>query len=434
MALPMVAGTESARLEAMVNSANRGTLVLDPASSSLREKAMEYLSFVKKQWQAFRLAHEMSKLEVPNSEVQDDEETSQNGEGLYSLLSISNIRRTLGITNSTTPQLLKYAAMAAPLVMIQAGAVGCGGASSLQFSSRPSCDSRISLKGTNIDPKLEDAVNSLKDYICYRYVTEKYYSGLGDKLKAFIRQEKGAPLDGYDMRDISGLSPLNKHFIPKGIAVIQSQSVSGAIYSIIKTDSAFNAHIPGILSATAKVVYLGDKLFSTNPDRNVAMANLFNYNTDREEAVVFLPYKFLQRWVSGADLERLSHNTIYDELGHVLLKFEQKEAQLVALSAGIKRPVKTLSDIRKYVDNEVPTWNKRPEVDNLSKYREMPREYHIPYSQIINELGNLHKELYGNTPRLMELSDQKIQAFSYYLLINHMKKKSIDPYIRNRQK
>ena len=217
-------------------------------------------------------------------------------------------------------------------------------------AKQASLDDRISLEGTSIDPKHEEFVNHVKDYVVANYITRDFTKGT----KALTELRKYGIIERHTM----DIREMNEFLMPKGVALTMFFDAKGAkvisIYEIFKQDK-YNAHAFGEYVGTYERVLLGKKLFSTHGGYGASTS----FKADKtKNAVIFIPYLELQKiyYNSKALDERIEIATLH-EVHHNTHSLSEVGAELFALGAGVGKKFNSAEDIVKDLSTQELTYS-----------------------------------------------------------------------------
>ena len=305
-----------------------------------------------------------------------------------------------------------------------------------------SLDDRISLAGTSADPKHEEFVNYLKDYIASKYVTKDFMKERESltELRKYGVIQKG-------IRDITmNIREINEFLIPMGMFLVEFSARIGNtlkenidIHEIHKKDK-FEAYVGGEHISTYDRVLLGKILFSTKTIPGyTGVAGEYKLGNPKKP-VIFIPYLTLKgltlKGIYGSDpqaLTKIVNHYSMHEVGHAKYRFEEEGAKLFALSAGMDRKVKIsdLSDIVDYLNKQTLTYDKGPIIKDVFGIRGFGNDDPNIVADIIiqNGLIDLSKQInsidsnYPSDPR--KASDQQIHAMAKLLFDRFLMKNPI---------
>ena len=301
-----------------------------------------------------------------------------------------------------------------------------------------SLDDRISLAGTSADPKHEEFVNYLKDYIASKYVTKDFMK----EREALTELRKY----GIAQRHAMNIREINEFLIPMGMFLVEFSARIGNtlkenidIHEIHKKDK-FEAYVGGEHISTYDRVLLGKILFSTKTIPGyTGVAGEYKLGNPKKP-VIFIPYLTLKgltlKGIYGSDPQALTkivdHYSMH-EVGHAKYRFEEEGAELFALSAGMDRKVRIndASDIVDYLNKQTLTYNNGPIIIDVFGFRGFGKDDPNRVAGIIIQKGliGLSKEInsidskYTSDPR--DASDQQLQAMAKILFDRFLMKNPI---------
>ena len=301
--------------------------------------------------------------------------------------------------------------MAAPLVMIQAGAVGCGGSLTTGLSGR------VSNANPNIDRRL---VSLLKEYVdnWVNYDKAKLFAAFGKLQKEYGIKE-------------ANFVEMNSNLMDKyGVFWTWLGHNKYALHEIeFQKEYIIQAH--GTDMGKISAVMLGNTLLSTHPETQGKGGEYELKKSKRK--IFFLPYQFIrEEYGGGIDSAILLEHGVYHEFSHGVFGFEghlegEKAAELFALSAGVNEHVTDIDKIFSYYSKRRsnPTYGKgliMKKVITIQKNTNLGGAR----VKIENEMNNLYNQLRRKDSSLPwsinDAPNEAIAPIAYKLFFDHLVK------------